>query len=87
MAKLSLSPLLGPLIFWPATVQLPDPSGVVHSQVIESPEGEVRLNLNGAEGRRTFAGAFLTEGFGAGVGYRSEMGYELRWTIAQNLFQ
>ena len=48
-------------------VDVPDPSGVVHSQVIESPEGEVRLNLNGAAGRRTFAGAFLTEGFGAGV--------------------
>ncbi len=44
-----------------------DPSGVVHSQAIESPEGEVRLNLNGAVGRRTMAASFLEEGLGAGV--------------------
>ena len=34
---------------------------------MSSPEGEVRLNLNGAGERQTFAGAFLTDGFGAGV--------------------
>ncbi|MEC8196047.1 MAG: hypothetical protein VX228_06970 [Pseudomonadota bacterium] len=44
-----------------------DPSGVVHSQAIESPEGEVRLNLNGAVGRNTLAASFLQEGLGAGV--------------------
>ncbi|MDA5095832.1 TIM barrel protein [Aliiroseovarius sp. KMU-50] len=48
-------------------VDVADPSGVVHSQAIESPEGEVRLNLNGAEGRRTFAASFLADRFGAGV--------------------
>ncbi len=48
-------------------VDVADPSGVVHSQVIESPEGEVRFNLNGAESRRTFAGSFLADRFGAGV--------------------
>lgn len=48
-------------------VDVADPSGVVHSQAIESPEGEVRLNLNGAEGRRTFAASFLEDKFGAGV--------------------
>ncbi len=48
-------------------VDVVDPSGIVHSQAIESPEGEVRLNLNGAETRRTLAGAFLAERFGAGV--------------------
>ena len=48
-------------------VDVADPSGVVHSQAIASPEGEVRLNLNGAEGRRTFAGSFLADRFGAGV--------------------
>ncbi len=31
------------------------------------PEGEVRLNLNGAGERRTFTGAFLADQFGAGV--------------------
>lgn len=48
-------------------VDVADPSGVVHSQAIESPEGEVRLNLNGAEGRSTFAASFLADRFGAGV--------------------
>lgn len=48
-------------------VDVADPSGIVHSQAIESPEGEVRLNLNGAETRRTFAGSFLADRFGAGV--------------------
>ncbi len=48
-------------------VDVIDPSGVVLSQAISSPEGEVRLNLNGAGERRTFAGAFLADRFGAGV--------------------
>ena len=48
-------------------VDVVDPSGVVLSQAISSPEGEVRLNLNGAGERRTFAGAFLADRFGAGV--------------------
>lgn len=48
-------------------VDVADPSGVVLSQAIASPEGEVRLNLNGAGERRTFAGAFLADRFGAGV--------------------
>ena len=48
-------------------VDVADPSGVVLSQALASPEGEVRLNLNGAGERRTFAGAFLAQGFGAGV--------------------
>jgi len=50
-----------------AVVDVADPSGVVLSQAIASPEGEVRLNLNGAGERRTFAGAFLADSFGAGV--------------------
>ncbi len=48
-------------------VDVADPSGVILSQALASPEGEVRLNLNGAGERRTFAGAFLAQGFGAGV--------------------
>lgn len=48
-------------------VDVADPSGVILSQAVASPEGEVRLNLNGAGARRTFAGAFLAQGFGAGV--------------------
>ncbi|MDE0208584.1 MAG: TIM barrel protein [Boseongicola sp.] len=48
-------------------VDVADPSGVILSQALASPEGEVRLNLNGAGDRRTFAGAFLADQFGAGV--------------------
>ena len=50
-----------------ALVNVADPAGPVHSQSIASPEGEVRLNLNGAEGRETFAGSFLADQVGAGV--------------------
>jgi 3-dehydroshikimate dehydratase len=48
-------------------VDVADPSGVVRSQALETPEGELRLNLNGAAGHRTFAGSFLADQFGAGV--------------------
>ncbi len=48
-------------------VDVDDPSGVVLSQALSSPEGEVRLNLNGADQDKTFAGAFLADQFGAGV--------------------
>ena len=48
-------------------VDVVDPSGLILSQALSSPEGEVRLNLNGAGERRTFAGAFLSKSFGAGV--------------------
>ncbi len=48
-------------------VDVVDPSGLVLSQALSSPEGEVRLNINGAGERRTFAGAFLSKAFGAGV--------------------
>ena len=48
-------------------VNVADPSGIVQSQAIESPGGEVRLNLNGAIGHRTLAASFLEDGFGAGV--------------------
>lgn len=50
-----------------AVVDVADPLGIILSQALASPEGEVRLNLNGAGERRTFAGAFLAQGFGAGV--------------------
>ena len=43
-------------------VDVADPSGVVLSQALSSPEGEVRLNLNGAGERRTFAGEYLVIG-------------------------
>ena len=48
-------------------VDVVDPGGLVRSQVIENERGGLRLTLNGAENRRTLAGHFLTELFGAGI--------------------
>lgn len=46
---------------------LADPSGIVRSQALVSPDGEVRMILNGASDDVTFAGTFLAEHSGAGV--------------------
>jgi 4-hydroxyphenylpyruvate dioxygenase len=48
-------------------VDIIDPSGVVRSQVIHNDEGTLRITMNGAENRRTFAGHFVAETFGAGI--------------------
>ena len=48
-------------------VDVIDPGGVVRSQVIESDDHSLRLTLNGAENRKTFAGRFLTGSFGSSV--------------------
>ncbi len=48
-------------------VDVVDPAGIVRSQVIEGADGALRLTLNGAENRRTLAGAFIAETFGSTV--------------------
>lgn len=48
-------------------VDVVDPGGLVRSQVIENARGGLRLTLNGAENRRTLAGHFVSELFGAGI--------------------
>lgn len=48
-------------------IDINDPSGLIMSQAISSPEGEVRLNLNGALDQKTFAGSFLKNDAVAGV--------------------
>jgi 4-hydroxyphenylpyruvate dioxygenase len=48
-------------------VDVPDPSGLVRSQVIENASGTLRLTLNGAENSRTLAGHFVTKTFGSSV--------------------
>lgn len=48
-------------------VDVADPAGVITSQAIQSPEGEVRLNLNGVIQNNTFAGNFLSGNVDAGV--------------------
>lgn len=44
-----------------------DPDGLVRSQALSTPDGRLRLTLNGAESHRTLAGAFLEESFGGSV--------------------
>ncbi|MGL3608085.1 bifunctional sugar phosphate isomerase/epimerase/4-hydroxyphenylpyruvate dioxygenase family protein [Rhizobium sp. G187] len=48
-------------------VDIIDPAGVVRSQVVETPDGSLRITLNGAENRNTLAGRFIAETFGSGI--------------------
>ena len=48
-------------------VDVIDPDGLVRSQAIRSPDGRLRITLNGAETHRTLAGSFLAESFGGAV--------------------
>ena len=48
-------------------VDVIDPDGLVSSQALASPDGALRITLNGAGSRRTLAGNFLAESFGASV--------------------
>ncbi len=48
-------------------VDVIDPAGIVHSQVVEGLDKRFRMTLNGAESRRTLAGHFIAETFGSGV--------------------
>jgi len=50
-----------------AMVDVVDPGGLVRSQAIESPDGALRVTLNGAETHRTFAGRFIADSFGSSV--------------------
>ena len=44
-----------------------DPSGVVQSQVVESPDGAFRMTLNGTDSARTLAAHFLENALGGGI--------------------
>ena len=48
-------------------VDVVDPDGLVRSQAIATPDGALRITLNGAETHRTMAGAFLSDSFRASV--------------------
>jgi 4-hydroxyphenylpyruvate dioxygenase len=48
-------------------IDIVDPAGLVRSQVVENEEGSLRLTMNGAENRNTFAGHFIAESFGPGI--------------------
>ena len=44
-----------------------DPGGIVHSQVVETADGALRLVLNASQSRHTLAARFLSDLFGSGV--------------------
>jgi 3-dehydroshikimate dehydratase len=44
-----------------------DPGGVVHSQVVETGDGALRLVLNASQSQHTLASRFLSDQFGSGV--------------------
>ena len=48
------------------TVDIPDPSGLIQSQAIQSDDGKVRFTLNGGGGQ-TLASRFVHNYFGAGI--------------------
>lgn len=63
-------------------VDVIDPGGLVRSQVIENETGGLRLTLNGAENRRTLAGHFISELFGAGIQHIAFATRDMRRTAA-----
>ena len=48
-------------------IDIADPGGLVHSQVIGSADGALRMVLNSSQSARTQSGRFLSEFFGSGV--------------------
>lgn len=44
-----------------------DPGGVVQSQVVETPDGSLRLVLNGSQSQQTLSSRFVERMFGSGV--------------------
>jgi len=48
-------------------LDIADPGGLVRSQVVQTPGGEVRIALNSSESPKTLSARFLQELFGAGV--------------------
>ena len=48
-------------------VDVVDPDGLVRSQALSTPDGALRVTLNGAETHRTMAGSFLADSFHASV--------------------
>jgi 4-hydroxyphenylpyruvate dioxygenase len=60
-----------------------DPGGLVRSQVIESPDGNLRIILNASQSQRTQSWRFLTEVFGSGVQHLAFSTNDILATAAQ----
>jgi 4-hydroxyphenylpyruvate dioxygenase len=48
-------------------LDIADPAGLVRSQVVQAPDGSIRIVLNASQSHRTLSGRFLSEFFGSGV--------------------
>jgi 4-hydroxyphenylpyruvate dioxygenase len=48
-------------------LEIPDPAGLVHSQVVQNAEGTLRIVLNASQSHRTLSARFLSEFFGSGI--------------------
>jgi 4-hydroxyphenylpyruvate dioxygenase len=63
-------------------VDVADPAGLVRSQVVEGPDGAVRIVLNGAPNERTLSGRFLAAFLGSGVQHIAFSSADIRRTAA-----
>jgi 4-hydroxyphenylpyruvate dioxygenase len=64
-------------------VDVADPSGLVHSRAIQSPDGAFRVTLNGADTHRTLAGRFIADSFGSSVQHLAFSTADLMRTAAR----
>ena len=60
-----------------------DPGGLVKSQVVQAPDGVLRIALNASQSTRTQASRFLTEAFGSGVQHIALATDDLVATVAR----
>ncbi|MBM3569032.1 MAG: sugar phosphate isomerase/epimerase and 4-hydroxyphenylpyruvate domain-containing protein [Alphaproteobacteria bacterium] len=62
---------------------VPDPGGLVRSQVIEAGDGAVRLVLNASQSQRTLSSRFLSEFAGSGVQHVALATADMMRTVAR----
>jgi 4-hydroxyphenylpyruvate dioxygenase len=60
-----------------------DPGGLVKSQVVQSPDGALRIALNASQSVRTQSARFLTEAFGSGVQHIALATGDMAATVAR----
>ena len=60
-----------------------DPGGLVKSQVVQSPDGALRIALNASQSARTQSSRFLTEAFGSGVQHIALATDDMAATVAR----
>jgi 4-hydroxyphenylpyruvate dioxygenase len=58
-----------------------DPGGIVRSQVVQSPDGALRIALNASQSQQTLSSRFLTEYFGSGVQHIAFASHDIVATV------